>query len=171
MNTNTGKEVSLKSSAMANNMQELDCDTRESKVKYMICLNILKALKEKRLSGFESCVVKIKKGDCPALKMRKEEIEKGEPIYFQPREEVAKKVHVENKETDPELKETDAYKRGANLVSNTAKSKTKKKKEIVQDAKQEAEQHEAQHEAREAKPESNASSIAKMLISQQKRNK
>ncbi|MBE0438019.1 MAG: hypothetical protein IBX56_19750 [Methylomicrobium sp.] len=74
-------ELSLKGS----NTIYVGCEFRSCRQNYAICLNIIKAVKEKRRKPEEECCSEIKRGICPALKMRKEEVEAGYALYYKPR--------------------------------------------------------------------------------------
>lgn len=74
-------ELSLKGS----NTVYVGCEFRSCRQNYAICLNIIKAVKEKRRKPEEECCSEIKRDICPALKMRKEEVEAGYALYYKPR--------------------------------------------------------------------------------------
>lgn len=62
------------------------CDVMKHARPYAVCLNLCSNRKDGRLSAvYSECSAAIGKKECPALKMRKEEIDAGYAIYFRER--------------------------------------------------------------------------------------
>ncbi|NQZ53182.1 MAG: hypothetical protein HRT93_02900 [Piscirickettsiaceae bacterium] len=75
-----------KASEGANNAHYLYCERHNDRRKYFVCLHTLRASKEGRLppNGISaSCETAADCGNCVADKMRREEVSKGEAIYFE----------------------------------------------------------------------------------------
>lgn len=68
------------------NAYALHCDKTGQRRNYAVCLHLCAERKKGRLSvTYSDCSASIGKKECPALKMRKQEIEAGHAIYFEER--------------------------------------------------------------------------------------
>lgn len=72
-------------SMRGDNTVYIGCDHRGCRQNYAICLNIIKAVDEKRRGGELDCTREVKSKVCPALKMRQEEQDAGHALYYRPR--------------------------------------------------------------------------------------
>ncbi|MEO9497662.1 MAG: hypothetical protein ABJG42_24525 [Vibrio splendidus] len=68
-----------------NNTHIIYCDSLNRRSHYCICLNFLRAVDEKRITGFEDCQTALRNGTCNAVKPRNEEREAGKALYYTPR--------------------------------------------------------------------------------------
>jgi len=119
----------LEFSLKGNNTIYVGCEFRAFRQNYAICLNVIKAYEEGRRKLEEECCSEIKRGVCPALAMRKEEVEAGYALHYKPRApapEVKKEEKVIFQSSNYTQKDPN-YQRGwnhAGSVINGAKNKS-----------------------------------------------
>ena len=73
------------------------CDIHGWQVNFAVCVTLLKRAEEGNTSSlgtYTHCIDKIKRGECPAVKMRQQEIEAGEALYYLPRLKVKQSAHA-----------------------------------------------------------------------------
>lgn len=62
------------------------CNVMGYRANFAVCIHLMEKRKEGRLSAiYSACSAAIGNKRCPAIKMRKEELEKGQAIYFEER--------------------------------------------------------------------------------------
>lgn len=89
------------------------CDAHDQRRLYNICVKLTEAYKADRIEPediYGDCANAMRRGTCNALKMRNEELDKGEPIYFLAKEDV---IDTSIKKID---KSSVSYKTGWNRV-------------------------------------------------------
>lgn len=100
------------------------CAIRNARQHYGVCLNIIKANNEDRLSeSCKDCARAILHGNCPSDKMRQEELKAGKALYFVPRvERVAKTSNDDGVTTAVNVdRSSESYQRGWNAVGKKSK--------------------------------------------------
>lgn len=112
---------SVKDSLHHGNDYYLACDKVGQQQKYSICLMMIAMGRDSNFEkSFESCKPFLCDGTCPAMVMRKEEMAKGEAIYFQPSAleafEAARRLAAESVPDDKPMAKIDknslSYQRG-----------------------------------------------------------
>ncbi len=113
------EKIPVGMSAGGDNAYYLDCPVLEQKKAYAVCVHLGARYNEGNFKQegdlYGECFTAIKRGRCPARDMRREEIEKGEALYYIPRPNVEIPVEKINKSSL-------GYARGWNLAaSNNSK--------------------------------------------------
>jgi len=105
------KVIPIGMSAGGDNALYVECKHVGHSKAYAACLHIQARLEEGSLNTelYADCVFAIRKGGCPAQKMRQEEVEKKTALYYKPRP----KVSIEKSTLD---KSSGSYARGWNQV-------------------------------------------------------
>ena len=105
------EKIPVENSIGNQNRHTFWCDAHEQRRFYGVCLNVLDAYEGKRIVAEDEpgdCANAMCRGRCNAMMMRKEEIDKGEAIYF-----VQKADMPEIKKVD---RNSESYKIGWNKV-------------------------------------------------------
>lgn len=127
-NTQVSEEIlPPDASRSGQNATYVPCDIRNARQNYGVCLHIIKAFEEDRLSeSCTDCARAINRNECASMKMRKEELKAGRALYFKQRV-VPVKVVSDNSENMAESKvkvdkTSPSYIRGWNAAGQKAKT-------------------------------------------------
>lgn len=101
----------LPKSMRADNQTLIECDIRDTRQKYFLCLHIVYAYKEGRLREFEKCKAKIDQRICPALLMRVDEQRTKKEYYIAPQLEQVEVLKPKPKSSQAD-KTSESYLRG-----------------------------------------------------------
>lgn len=85
----------LEASSWGKNSYYHHCDHLNSRVNFSVCMHVMGKWEDNEKvtsSLYGSCCDRLEDGQCPALAMRKEELEAGESLYYQPPLKVKKPV-------------------------------------------------------------------------------
>jgi hypothetical protein len=110
------EHIPLDESISFKNIFYHSCEFRGIRVSYKVCLHTLDAYDEGRLGkkAFVDCQKAACKGICPARKMRQEEIDKGEAIYYEHYEpsKPAPSLNTLERESSHVSRSSQSYQRG-----------------------------------------------------------
>lgn len=124
----------LGASKRGDNTLYIGCDSNPGvsfRSSYAVCLNMIALRRADKRTNEDLCSRPIDKGECPALKMQREEEEAGHALYYLPRKPAAIPDRPEKSTfiDEADIKDWAAYARGWNAVG-TSLNKTEGNKHI-----------------------------------------